>query len=111
MPAEAEYLAMVTFREPASIAFHRRDGGGDPVLEPLVSRRTVGTREFIVVCGMGGNVVFIRWYAKSVDDARQSFREWLAQPWQTLSTDFAGAGLPNGLDFKPGKIEWFTISD
>lgn len=101
---------MVSFREPASIAYQRRTGG-DHVLEPLGNRRAVGTREFIIVCGLGRDSVFIRWHAKSVDDARRSFREWLDQPWQTLATDFEGAGVPNGLDFRPRKIEWFSISD
>ena len=101
---------MVTWREPASITYQRRNGG-DPILDPLGTRRALGTREFIIVCGMGRNALYIRWFARSVEDARLSFREWLSMPWQTLATDFAGAGLPNGMDFKTTKIEWFSISD
>lgn len=97
------------WKEPASIQYRRTRT--DPVLEVSGVRRELHAREFIVVCGMGGKTIFIRWYGFSVDDVRQSFRVWLAEPWQTLSTDFTGVGVPNGLDFKPGRIDWFNIAD
>jgi hypothetical protein len=81
------------------------------VLEVTGMRRAGNMHEFIVVCGMGSNTIFIRWYGRSVEDVRQSFRQWLSQPWQTLTTDFTGVGVPNGLDFKPGKIDWFNIAE
>jgi hypothetical protein len=101
---------VVVWNEPASIRYQRRTRA-DPVLEVTGMRRGGNTREFIVVCGMGGKTIFIRWYGVSVEDVRQSFRQWLAQPWQTLTTDFTGVGVPNGLDFKPGRIDWFNIAD
>jgi hypothetical protein len=59
---------------------------------------------------MGKETVWIRWYGRSVDEARSTFRDWLAKPWQVLTTDFAGSGIPNGMDFKTNKIDWFNIS-
>lgn len=64
-----------------------------------------------MVCGMGTRTVWIRWYGRTAEHARGSFREWLSQPWQVLTTDLAGYGVPNGFDFKPGRIDWFGIVD
>lgn len=101
---------MVGWNEPASIKYQRRTRS-DPVLEAVGTPRGAGAREFIMVCGMGKLTIWIRWYARSVEEARQTFRVWLAQPWQTLTTDLTGVGVPNGLDFKPGRIDWFNIAD
>jgi hypothetical protein len=60
---------------------------------------------------MGSKVVWIRWYGRSVEEVRQSFRVWASESWQTLATDFTGVGVLNGLDFKPGRIEWFNITE
>jgi hypothetical protein len=96
------------WREPDYIDYEHRSGG-DSVLEPLGVRRMAGDRPFIMVCGMGARTVWIRWYGRTVEDVRKSFRDWLAQPWQCLSTDFSGQSVPNGLDFKPSRIEWFGV--
>lgn len=101
---------MVSFREPASISYQRRYGV-DPVLEPLGVPRSRGANAYVIACGMGSKVVFIRWYGRDVEDARQTFRVWLSQTWQTLSTDFTGQGVQNGMDFKPGRIDWFNITE
>lgn len=100
---------MRRFREPGSIEFERRRGG-DRVLEPLGIRRRAGEREYIIACGMGNDTVYIKWYACDVHHARESFRLWLGETWQTLATDLQGYGIPNGMDFKPGKIDWFNIA-
>ena len=100
---------MVGWRgEPASIGYQRRHGV-DPVLEPLNVPRPLGARGYIITCGMGSKIVWIRWYGRSVEEVRQTFRAWVAETWQTLATDFSGAGVLNGLDFKPGRIDWFNI--
>jgi hypothetical protein len=101
---------MFGWREPASISYQRKRGTTDPVLEPLNAPRPPGSSAYIVVCGMGTKVVFIRWYARSVEEVRQTFRMWLAETWQTLATDFTGTGVPNGMDFKPGRVDWFNIA-
>jgi hypothetical protein len=98
------------FREPGYISYQRRTGG-DPVLEPLDVWCAPGDREFIMVCGMGSRTIWIRWHAWTVEDARKSFRGWLGQPWQCLSTDLAGNALPNGFDFKTSRIDWFGLVD
>ena len=96
--------------EPGSINFERRTGG-DPLLEPVGMGYRPNTNNYIMVCGMGSRVIWIRWAGMNVDEARDTFRTWLAAPWQTLTTDFTGVGVPNGLDFKPGRIDWFNIAD
>lgn len=101
---------MAAWNEPASIRYQRRTGG-DPVLEAVSMQPRPPGREFIMVCGMGAGVVWIRWFGRTADEARETFRDWLGQPWQTLTTDFAGVGVANGLDFKPSKIEWFNIAE
>jgi hypothetical protein len=91
---------------------HQRRHGGDRVLEAFGMEKFPGARPFIIVCGgsSSANTMMIRWYAHDVVDARKRFREWLAEPWQTMTTDFAGNSLPNGYDFKPSQISWFNIS-
>ena len=101
---------MAPWTEPGWISYQRR-AGSDPVLEPLDLRRRPGEREFIMVCGMGSKVMWIRQYARTAEEARAKFYIWLAEPWQTLTTDFSGAGVTNGLDFKPSRIEWFNIAE
>lgn len=101
---------MRRWREPAYIAYRRRTGM-DKVLEPTASAQVAGRQEFIMVCGMGSQVVWIRWWARDVCEARETFRRWLGEPWQVLTTDFYGNGLANGLDFKPSKIDWFAVMD
>lgn len=100
---------MARYREPGSVDFERRRGG-DRVLEPVGIRQGPYDRKYVITCGMGSSTVFIRWYARNVDEARETFRVWLAETWQTLTTDFTGGGIPNGMDFKPGKIDWFNIA-
>jgi hypothetical protein len=100
---------MSPWKEPGSIEYQRRTGG-DKILEAEGVRPKHGGRPFIMVCGMGTRTVWIRWYARSVEEARDTFRNWLAQPWQVLTTDFSGMGVPNGMDFKPGRIDWFNIA-
>ena len=96
--------------EPGYINYQRRHGR-DRVLEAMGVEHLPGARPFIIVCGGNGpNTMMIRWYAHDVVDARKRFREWLAEPWQTMTTDFAGNSLPNGYDFKPSQISWFNIS-
>jgi hypothetical protein len=101
---------MPGWTEPGYIAYQRRTGG-DTVLEPFSRPDVPGVREFVMVCGLGSQVVWIRWYARTIEEARETFRGWLAKPWQVLTTDFAGNGLVNGLDFKPSRIDWFNIAD
>lgn len=101
---------MARWREPASFDYQRRSGV-DPVLEPMGAPRAPGAKGYVIACGMGSDVVYIRWYGGDVEEVRQTFRAWLAQTWQTLNTDFTGVGVRNGLDFKPGRIDWFTIAD
>lgn len=101
---------MVSFREPASISYQRRNGI-DPILEPMGVPRVPGAQDYVIACGMGSKIVYIRWHGRNVEEARQSFRVWLAQTWQTLTTDFTGVGVSNGLDFKPNRIEWFNIAE
>ncbi|WP_331969654.1 hypothetical protein [Actinophytocola sp.] len=101
---------MPRWTEPGYIAYQRRTGA-DTILEPPAPAQFAGLQEFIMVCGMGSQVLWIRWWARDVCEARDTFREWLAKPWQVLTTDFAGNGLVNGLDFKPSKIDWFTVTD
>jgi hypothetical protein len=100
---------VVGFREPGSIRYQRK-AGTDPVLEPLGAPRPPGATGYVIVCGMGAKIVFIRWYGRTVEEARQTFRVWLGETWQTLATDFTGVGVPNGMDFKPGRIDWFNIA-
>jgi hypothetical protein len=96
--------------EPGSIEYQRRTGGS-PVLEPYELPRRAGMQEYIMVCGLGGpKTIWIRWYGRSAGDARASFRAWLGEPWQTLSTDFGGATMEYGFDFKPNSIQWFNIA-
>ncbi len=97
-------------REPGFIEYQRRSGG-DAVLEPVGQRYRNDLQEFIMVCGIGSRVVWIRWYARDFEDARRSFGEWLEQPWQKLTTDIYGNGIPNGYAFKPSRIDWFEIVD
>jgi hypothetical protein len=101
---------MPGWTEPGYIAYQRRTGA-DTVLEPISRPDVPGVREFVMVCGLGSKVVWIRWYARTIEEARQTFRGWLDKPWQVLTTDFAGNGLVNGLDFKPSRIDWFNIAD
>lgn len=101
---------MARWREPASISYQRRNSV-DPVLEPMGVPRRPGADGYVIACGMGSRIVFIRWYGRTVEEARQTFRLWLAETWQTLATDFTGAGVPNGMDFKPGRIDWFNIAE
>lgn len=101
---------MARFNELGSINFERRTGG-DPLLEPVGVRHRSGLRQFIMVCGMGSRTIWIRWQGRTVEEARDTFRTWLAEPWQTLTTDFTGVGVTNGLDFKPGRIDWFNIAE
>ncbi|MFL6122566.1 hypothetical protein [Actinophytocola sp.] len=97
--------------EPGYIDYQRRHGG-DRVLEAVGVDRFPGARKFIIVCGLSGGAssIMIRWYAHDVIDARKRFREWLSESWQTMTTDLAGNGLPNGLDFKTSQISWFNIT-
>jgi hypothetical protein len=96
-------------REAAYIEFQRRRGS-DPVLEPVGQVKILGQREYIAVCGVGGRVVFMRWYAWNIDDARKTFSEWLREPWRKLTTDIYGNTVPNGHDFRTGRIDWFNIA-
>jgi hypothetical protein len=99
-----------SWSEPGYINYERRHGG-DRVLEAVGVGPFPGGREFIMTCGMGGSrTLWIKWYAHDVEEARRTFREWLAQPWQTMTTDLDGGGIPNGVDFKPGRIDWFNIA-
>jgi hypothetical protein len=100
---------MRRYREPGSYDFERRTGG-DKVLEPVGIRRGPYDKAYIMVCGMGSNTVWIRWYACGVPEARATFRTWLAETWQILTTDFQGVGIANGMDFKPGRIDWFNVA-
>ena len=100
---------MRRYREPGSVDYERRTGG-DRVLEPVDLRQGPYDRPYIIVCGMGSRTVWIRWYARDVPEARATFREWLGETWQILTTDFAGGGITNGMDFKPGRIDWFNIA-
>lgn len=100
---------MRKYREPGYIAYARRNGS-DPILEPVGIRQRPGDNAYTMVCGMGSGTVWIRWYACGVDEARASFRAWLAETWQVLTTDFEGVGIRNGMDFKPGRIDWFNIA-
>ena len=101
---------MGSWNEPGYIDYERRRGG-DRVLEAVGVGPAQGRHKYIMVCGMGGSrTVWIKWYANDPEHARRTFREWLAQPWQTLTTDMSGAGIQNGLDFKPGRIDWFNIA-
>jgi hypothetical protein len=102
-------IEMARWNEPGYINFERRNGG-DRVLEAVGVAPVPGGRSYVMVCGMGKETVWIRWYGRSVDEARSTFRDWLAKPWQVLTTDFAGSGIPNGMDFKTNKIDWFNIS-
>lgn len=97
-------------REPAYIR-HLRRTGMDKILEPVGLVQLAGHQEFIMVCGMGSRVVWIRWWARDVCEARETFRKWLGEPWQELTTDIFGSWLANGFDFKPSKIEWFAVMD
>lgn len=96
-------------REPGSIRYQRKIGI-DPVLEALGAPRPPGASAYVIVFGMGSRIVYLRWYARSVDEARRTFKVWMSEPWQTLATDFTGVGVPNGMDFKPGRIDWFNIA-
>ena len=90
---------------------YQRRHGGDRVLEAVGVEPFANSEPFIIVCGLSGaNTMMMRWYATDVYDARTRFREWLAQPWQTMKTDLAGNGIPNGVDFKPSQISWFNIA-
>ena len=100
---------MRRYREPGSVDYERRKGG-DRVLEPLGQRQRPGEYPYVMVCGMGARTVWIRWYARNVEEARSTFRTWLAESWQILTTDFQGDGIPNGMDFKPGRVDWFNIA-
>jgi hypothetical protein len=97
-------------KEPGYIDYERRTGG-DALLEIVGLRRGPGEQEFIMVCGMSSKTVWIRFYARSVDDARVRFYDWLSKPWGTLTTDLSGYGVPHGFDFKPSGISWFGIVD
>jgi hypothetical protein len=101
---------MARWKEPGYINFERRNSG-DPLLEAVGVRREPGEQEFIMVCGMGTKTVWIRWYGQSVEHARVKFRDWLAQPWQCLTTDLYGNGVPNNFDFKPSRIDSFGVID
>jgi hypothetical protein len=96
-------------REPGYVEYQRRRGG-DPVLEPIGQVKVFGQREYIVVCGVGGRPVFVRWYAWNIDDARETFVEWMAAPLRKLTTDIYGNPVPHGHDFKPARIDWFNIA-
>jgi hypothetical protein len=100
---------MARLREAGYIEYQRRRGS-DPVLEPVGQVKVFGQREYIAVCGLGGRVVFMRWYAWSIDDARKTFADWLREPWRKLTTDIYGNTVPNGHDFKTGRIDWFNIA-
>src|SRR5438128_8915321 len=101
---------MVSYREPAGVSDRRRNAI-DPILEPMGMSHLPGASEYVIACGMRSKIVYIRWYGRDVEEVRQSFRLWVAQTWQTLTTDFTGVGVPNGLDFRPNRIEWFNIAD
>jgi hypothetical protein len=95
--------------EPGYINYERRTGG-DRVLEAVGVEPRPGSNAYVMVCGLGKDTLWIRWYGRNVDEARRTFREWLSGPWQVLTTDFAGGGIQNGMDFKTTRIDWFNIS-
>jgi hypothetical protein len=97
------------WKEPGYIKYQRQ-AGGDPVLEAVDVRPRPGQRAFIMCCGMGSKTVWIKWYGRTVEEARLTFRAWLGETWQVLTTDFSGSGIPNGMDFKPGRIDWFNVA-
>jgi hypothetical protein len=96
-------------REPGYIEYQRRRGG-DPVLEPVGQMRMAEEHEFIIVCGIGSRIVFIRWYGWNIEDTRQTFTQWLQEPWRKLTTDIYGNAMPNGYDFKTSRVDWFNVA-
>lgn len=96
-------------REPGYIEYQRRRGG-DPVLEPMGQVRMPGQREYIVVCGIRTRIVFLRWYAWDIEDARQTFTQWLQVPWRKLTTDIYGNAVPHGHDLNTSRVDWFNIA-
>lgn len=101
---------MPKFNESAYINYLRR-AAGEPLLEIVGLRPGHGEREFIMVCWMGSKTVWIRFYARNVEDARVRFHELLSKPWVSLTTDLFGNSVPHAFDFKPGGISGFGVVD
>lgn len=96
--------------ESAFIASQRRRGA-DTVLEPLGLEYRPDQHEYIMVCGVGARIVWIRWYARDIDEARRCFLKWLTEPWQRMTHDIYGNAVTEGYQFKPGRVDWFAIAD
>lgn len=97
-------------KNPGSIRPHDLD----PVMEPL-DVSWVGYTVFHVVVddwvGRKGSVVRVRWVASSEEEARTTFRQWLADnPVARFTTNLEGERYSeSGWSFRTGNIQSWVI--